>query len=495
VSKLLIVTLFVGLCGSCSMAQTVSGPYSINHTVIDMYGDLILQSSGNDGVNLFYGYTLPDTNRDVALLRYSLSGKDVDKPPQLIFNDQGWRGSILQSVEDGHGRWTSVIRADASGNDNCNFRVFVVTGTDSTFQSGLIFEGCCDWIQRTGNCLSVRNLLLAPSGDLILVAERWEYRNSHATVYLHLEYFRHGQTSSYFTYEYEFPDTTSHYQIVGSYGTTDNRVFMTLEQDSSILSTTLPPMATNAQFDTVQCSFQYRTAGGRLLSLSNYVGNYNPYSIHIRELMPNGECRPVSDTVTAFQYNYAVFHPLYGWALFACDHNQLVLARIDTNGVFFQPSGVLYIRSDRVTIGSLTAQITDQGNIIVAWTEYFDYWLDEGLARELKVCWLDWNCALFPATAGKKIIRPTFEMSIFPNPANSSTTISLVMPQSGVAQLSIDDILGRQVNRDLTSSAPVWYNAGYHNILFNGTGLASGTYFARMKIEQQELTRKFSFIK
>ncbi|SMO59270.1 YCF48-related protein [Gracilimonas mengyeensis] len=79
----------------------------------------------------------------------------------------------------------------------------------------------------------------------------------------------------------------------------------------------------------------------------------------------------------------------------------------------------------------------------------------------------------------------------YPNPFNPSTTFSFDLKKTGHVKLSVFDITGREV-------AVIQDNrlaAGSHSILFNAEGLASGTYFYRLKTKDQVLSKKFTLIK
>ncbi|MFC1509526.1 two-component regulator propeller domain-containing protein [Candidatus Omnitrophota bacterium] len=71
--------------------------------------------------------------------------------------------------------------------------------------------------------------------------------------------------------------------------------------------------------------------------------------------------------------------------------------------------------------------------------------------------------------------------SHYPNPFNISTTISFILPKSGVASLIIYNITGQKVRELLTESLP----AGTHSVAWNGrddngTPVSSGMYFSRL---------------
>lgn len=79
----------------------------------------------------------------------------------------------------------------------------------------------------------------------------------------------------------------------------------------------------------------------------------------------------------------------------------------------------------------------------------------------------------------------------YPNPFNPSTTIRFQLPTQMNVNLSIYDILGRQVG--------VVFNGlkseGTHSIQFDASNLASGIYFYRLTTSDGVLTRKMTLIK
>jgi hypothetical protein len=64
-----------------------------------------------------------------------------------------------------------------------------------------------------------------------------------------------------------------------------------------------------------------------------------------------------------------------------------------------------------------------------------------------------------------------------PNPFNSATIISFALPAAGHVRISIYDILGREVERLADREMP----AGNHQVVWNGSGMASGIYYYKMR--------------
>ena len=79
----------------------------------------------------------------------------------------------------------------------------------------------------------------------------------------------------------------------------------------------------------------------------------------------------------------------------------------------------------------------------------------------------------------------------YPNPFNPSTVIQYVIPQSAYVTLEVFDLLGRSV-RTLVSGEQGF---GPHSIRFDGTGLASGVYFYRLKAGSLMQTKKLMVLR
>ena len=100
----------------------------------------------------------------------------------------------------------------------------------------------------------------------------------------------------------------------------------------------------------------------------------------------------------------------------------------------------------------------------------------------------EFHSAVTPETP----LRPaTFTLSNFPNPFNPSTWISFDLPQAGNVSLKVFDVLGREVSTLSTTAMA----AGAHYVLFNGEGLASGTYVVRLEAGHEARTVKILLLK
>jgi hypothetical protein len=80
--------------------------------------------------------------------------------------------------------------------------------------------------------------------------------------------------------------------------------------------------------------------------------------------------------------------------------------------------------------------------------------------------------------AGNQEIPTVFKLyTSYPNPFNPSTTIKYDIPRSSFVQMTIYDILGREVSRLINQNL----SPGRYEIVWDGTNYASGTYFYKLE--------------
>ena len=70
---------------------------------------------------------------------------------------------------------------------------------------------------------------------------------------------------------------------------------------------------------------------------------------------------------------------------------------------------------------------------------------------------------------------------VYPNPFNSTTTLSVSLPVSSDLKLSVYNIVGQEVTV-LTNGN---YSEGYHQFTFNADGLSSGIYFIQATVPRK----------
>ena len=79
----------------------------------------------------------------------------------------------------------------------------------------------------------------------------------------------------------------------------------------------------------------------------------------------------------------------------------------------------------------------------------------------------------------------------YPNPFNPSTTTKYELPRASVVRLSVFDMLGAEVSVLVNEKR----DAGVHEVKFDGSTLASGVYFYRLKAEDYVATNKLVLMK
>jgi hypothetical protein len=72
-------------------------------------------------------------------------------------------------------------------------------------------------------------------------------------------------------------------------------------------------------------------------------------------------------------------------------------------------------------------------------------------------------------------------LTTYPNPFTQSTTITLTAPESGVAEVSVVNLLGTEVARIFSGEI----SAGEHTFTWNATGLPDGMYECIMRMNGQ----------
>ncbi len=84
-----------------------------------------------------------------------------------------------------------------------------------------------------------------------------------------------------------------------------------------------------------------------------------------------------------------------------------------------------------------------------------------------------------------------FSLKAYPNPFNQHSLVSYTVERPGYVRLSVYDITGREV----AVLAEGFYPAGRHEVGFDGTGLASGVYLARLEAGELYDTAKLLLLK
>jgi len=99
---------------------------------------------------------------------------------------------------------------------------------------------------------------------------------------------------------------------------------------------------------------------------------------------------------------------------------------------------------------------------------------------------------------GSLLVQPVVTLSpqslyftSFPNPFNSSTTISYTLPRAGWTTMDVMDVSGRLVTR----LSDDWKEAGSYREVWNTEGFTSGIYLVRMETQSFSDVRKVTLIR
>jgi hypothetical protein len=97
-----------------------------------------------------------------------------------------------------------------------------------------------------------------------------------------------------------------------------------------------------------------------------------------------------------------------------------------------------------------------------------------------------------PIVAGQTAVPEDFTtLRADPNPFNLTTVIRYQMPDARQVNLKIFDIAGRLV----ATLVDGWSEAGSHTATFDGSGLASGIYLAKLQAGEYFARQKLVLIK
>lgn len=105
---------------------------------------------------------------------------------------------------------------------------------------------------------------------------------------------------------------------------------------------------------------------------------------------------------------------------------------------------------------------------------------------------MNWFAGLGVADPGKGSLPQAFTLQpVVPNPSNAAAAISYQLAAFSQVSLRVYDVSGRLVE----ILADGWQQAGTHEVWFDGSKLASGLYFVRLKAGEFHAVRKMVLLK
>ena len=161
-------------------------------------------------------------------------------------------------------------------------------------------------------------------------------------------------------------------------------------------------------------------------------------------------------------------------------------ARTDEDGVvhlaweFIDPGNIAAFRIERVEGGDPVALFEGDQLLDGAFTDGSATWMGAISYRLYGRSAVGREQLL--ATAAATLERPDGHVLTenFPDPFFHATTIRYYLPQDGIVQLTVFDLLGRSVANLVEGPAE---GGQWRHVLFDATGLPSGTYFYRLRVE------------
>ena len=84
-----------------------------------------------------------------------------------------------------------------------------------------------------------------------------------------------------------------------------------------------------------------------------------------------------------------------------------------------------------------------------------------------------------------------YEVSVYPNPFNPTTSIGFSLARQGRVTLAVYDVLGRQVATLIDRTM----NNGHHTVFFDGSNLSAGAYFLKIRTKDSVHTQKLVLLK
>lgn len=113
-------------------------------------------------------------------------------------------------------------------------------------------------------------------------------------------------------------------------------------------------------------------------------------------------------------------------------------------------------------------------------------------ANDFRPVFISGGLLFNPIDEGKSQLPDKLSLSPnYPNPFNSSTTISYGIPSESEVTLEIYDILGKRI----ASLVNQQQQPGNYQVSWNATDMPSGAYFARLKAGEQSQTMKMILMK
>jgi hypothetical protein len=183
-----------------------------------------------------------------------------------------------------------------------------------------------------------------------------------------------------------------------------------------------------------------------------------------------------------------VYKENFGFAALLTHQHRLMIARLDTNGVEVQPLGILYESDAEHEITDADLAIDGAGNVVALWTERS---VGDNAAHSLKIASVGWNTFLDSDDDSRLTPIPSsMSLSAYPNPFNSSLTITYELAKTAKVDLAVYNSLGQLVETIFAGEM----NAGSHEQVWQPVS-GSGVYFVRLSDPTSQKIQKVLYLK
>ena len=224
--------------------------------------------------------------------------------------------------------------------------------------------------------------------------------------------------------------------------------------------------------------------------LSRDDGDLNQYSIKLeREEHSNSNLRQLVFSIGGVELKY-IDEPLQSdkWFHIAASYDGIMM-RLYLNGILrkeFNYSGLIRVNNSRLKLGNDSFNTTPFVGSIDDFSMY-SYALSDSVIASM----IDVDVVKVSNEEVLEVPEKVHLHQNFPNPFNPSTQIEFTLPAADIVNITVYDILGREV-KVLTNEK---LGSGSHQISFNATNLSSGVYIYRLQTSTTVISKKMTLIK